>query len=115
MPQLDSALAGQWWDDPRADVAGFALGHAVGWFIAQRGDSAWIFADGEPARSTDAIAFLSARSGIPRDTAMARLAEGLEARRLACPEPTPPGAGAVPRAPANPPSATARAPAPAIP
>ena len=113
--QLDSALAGQWWDDPRADVAGFALGHAVGWFIAQRGDSAWIFADGEPARSTDAIAFLSARSGIPRDTAMARLAEGLEARRLACPEPTPPGAGAVPRAPANPPSATARAPAPAIP
>lgn len=84
VPQLDSALAGRWWDDARADVAGFALGHAIGWFIAQRGDSAWIFADGAPATSNDAIAFLSARSGIARETAMERIAEGFDARRVAC-------------------------------
>lgn len=113
--QLDSALGGQWWDDARADVAGFALGHAIGWFIAQRGDSAWIFADGEPARNTDAIAFLSTRSGIPRDTAMARLVEGFAARRLACPVSSSPGAVTAPGAVAIPPSATARAPGRAFP
>lgn len=114
--QLDSSLAGRWWNDARADVAGFALGHAIGWFIAQRGDSAWIFADGPPATSTDAIAFLSARSGIPRDTAMARIAEGFEARRLACPAITAPAvpAGLSPRS-ATPPSGAAGDPGQATP
>ena len=84
--QLDSALAGQWWDDARADVAGFTLGHAIGWFIAQRGDSAWIFADGEAAKDNDAIGFLAARAGIVRAEAMARIVEGFAARRAACPD-----------------------------
>ncbi len=112
--QLDSALSGQWWNDPRADIAGYALGHAIGWFIAQRGDSAWIFADGEPAKSADAIAFLSARSGIAREEAMARIAEGFEERRRACPA----AARSTPRPtptatmPASRPSAAAAAPAP---
>lgn len=108
--QLDSAFAGQWWDDARADVAGFALGHAIGWFIAQRADSAWIFADGEPARDNDAIGFLAARSGIARAEAMERVVEGLAARRDACPDAAP---GTVPQPPASPPSAAAAGPAPA--
>ena len=83
--QLDSALAGRWWDDARADVAGFTLGHAIGWFIAQRGDSAWIFADGEPATDNDAIGFLAARTGIARHVAMAAIVETMAARRDACP------------------------------
>ncbi len=83
--QLDSALAGQWWDDARADVAGYTLGHAVGWFIEQRGDSAWIFADGETAKDNDAIGFLASRAGIARAEAMARIVESLSARRGACP------------------------------
>lgn len=83
-PQLDSALAGHWWDDARADVAGLTLGHAVGWFIAERGDSAWIFADGEVAKDDDAIGFLASRAGIARAEAMARIVEGVEARRAAC-------------------------------
>ena len=83
--QLDSALAGRWWDDARADVAGFTLGHAIGWFIAQRGDSAWIFADGEPATDNDAIGFLAARTGIARHVAMATIVETMAARRDACP------------------------------
>lgn len=95
MAQLDSALSGQWWNDRRADVAGFALGHAIGWFIAQRGDSAWIFAAGEPATNHDAIAFLAVRSGIARDSAMARITEGFEARRVACPT-LPSGAAGAP-------------------
>lgn len=85
--QLDSALAGHWWNDARADLAGFALGHAIGQFIAERGDSAWIFAEGEVARDNDAIGFLSARAGIARDRAMQRIVAGLAARRAACPQP----------------------------
>lgn len=81
---LDSALAGQWWNEARADVAGFTLGHAIGWFIAQRGDSAWIFAEGEQAKDNDAIGFLAARSGIVRAEAIARIVEGIAARRAAC-------------------------------
>jgi len=82
--QLDSALDGLWWDDPRADVTGFALGHAMGWFLAQRGDSSWVFADGEPAKDNDAIAFLAARSGLARETAMAAIVEGFGRRRASC-------------------------------
>lgn len=100
--QLDSALSGRWWNDRRADVAGFALGHAIGWFIAQRGDSAWIFAEGEPARDPDAIAFLAGRSGMERAEAMARIAETFEDRQRTCPPPGP-----------TPPSGAAAAPGPA--
>ena len=85
--QLDSALAGHWWNDPRADLAGFALGHGIGWFIAERGDSAWIFAEGEVARDDDAITFLASRAGIARDRAMQEIVAGLAARRAACPAP----------------------------
>lgn len=97
--QLDSAFDGHWWDDDRADVSGFALGHAMGWFIAQRGDSAWVFADGEPARDNDAIGFLARRSGMTRADAMARITESYEARRVACP--TPPSAAAAVPAPGS--------------
>jgi hypothetical protein len=100
--RLDSALAGQWWNDFRSDVAGYALGHAMGWFIESRGDSAWIFAEGEPVRDNDAIGFLAARAGISRDSAMARIVPSFAARRAACP----------PVPPASPPSGAAVVPAP---
>lgn len=103
--ELDSAFAGDWWEGARADVSGFALGHAVGWFIAQRGDSAWLFADGPPIASDDAVGFLAERAGLPRDTALARVAASFAARRAACPPPAAP--------PVSPPSAAAGAPAPA--
>ena len=101
--ELDSAFAGAWWEGARADVSGFALGHAIGWFIAQRGDSAWMFADGPPIAEDDAVGFLAARAGLPRDTALARIAESFAARRAGCPAPALP----VP----TPPSAAAAAPA----
>lgn len=110
--QLDSALAGRWWDDPRADVAGYALGHAIGWFIAQRSDSAWIFANGEPARDNDAIGFLATRSGIARAEAMARITETFDRRRLECSAlPGPTTATSPSPARATPPSGAAAAPA----
>ncbi len=102
--ELDSALSGAWWDDPRADVAGFALGHAVRWFIAQRGDSAWLFAEDATPPEPDALTFLARRAGIPRDSAMAALVAGFAARRAACAAPP-----ARP-APVTPPSAAAGAP-----
>ncbi len=82
---LDSALAGHWWNDPRADVTGFALGHAMGWFFGQRSDSSWIFADGEPARDADAIGFLATRAGVARGAAMEAIVEGFLKRRAGCP------------------------------
>ena len=112
--QLDSALAGRWWDDARSDVAGFALGHAIGWFIAQRGDSAWIFAEGEPAKDNDAIGFLAARAGMAREVAMALVVETLAARRAACPAASPAASPSASPA-ASPPSGAAAAPAPVSP
>jgi hypothetical protein len=90
--QVDSALRGRWWDDDRADVAGFAMGHAIGWFIAARGDSAWIFADGPRAPDGDLLTFLGARAGIAREAALAAVTDGLAARRAACAGATPPTA-----------------------
>ena len=96
VPQLDSALGGRWWNDARADVAGFALGHTIGWFIEQHGDSAWIFAEGESATDNDAVGFLARRSAIPRDSAMRAVASTLAERRAECPSTSPGGAAVVP-------------------
>ncbi len=96
--QLDSAMAGRWWNDARADVSGFALGHAMGWFLRARADSAWVFAEGEPARDTDALAYLAQRAGIARATALAEIARTLEERRVACGGVSPPAAVVSPAA-----------------
>jgi len=82
--QLDSALAGAWWRDPRADVTGFALGHAMGWFLARHGDSTWVFADGAPPDDPDALRFLAARSGLSRDAAVAGIVATFNARLRDC-------------------------------
>lgn len=99
---LDSAMLGRWWHDARADVGGFALGHAMGWFLAARADSAWVFADGEPARDNDAVGFLARRAGIPRDSALQEVARTLDERRRACAPASPPAAAPPVRPPASP-------------
>lgn len=104
--ELDSAMAGLWWNDARADIAGFALGHAIGWFIATRGDSAWIFADGERAASEDALGFLAGRAGMVRDLALIEVTRSFAARRASCPaggRPAGPSASRPSAAPAAPP------------
>lgn len=93
---LDSALAGRWWHETRGDVAGFALGHAMGWFLTQHADSAWVFAVGEPSADGDALGFLARRTGIPRDSALSAVAAGLEARRATCPVSRPSAAALAP-------------------
>ena len=113
--QVDSATRGQWWNDLRADASGFVLGHAIGWFIAQRGDSAWIFADGPPTADNDALGFLSRRSGIALEAALDQIATTLSARQAECArqEPSPPPVVPPSRnSPVSPPSAGAGAPAP---
>jgi hypothetical protein len=96
--QLDSAMAGRWWNDARADVSGFALGHAMGWFLRARADSAWVFADGPPARDNDALAYLGQRAGIAREAALVEIARTLEERRTACGSVSPPTAVVAPAA-----------------
>lgn len=98
--ELDSAMSGRWWNDLRADVGGFALGHAIGWFIATRGDSAWIFAEGDPVRDDDALGFLSRRAEVAREFALDEVTRGFAARRAACGPASPPAAApAAPRPP----------------
>ncbi len=99
--QLDSAMTGRWWNDARADVSGFALGHAMGWFLRERADSAWVFADGEPASDNDALGYLARRAGIARDAALREIARTLDERRATCGSVSPRAAG--PAVPPRPP------------